>query len=329
MIVDCPMCGRAVRVPQTDGRVEPLPRPELDLRDARLQQALDELALIGAGPLRKSASGHAGTAEDHQPPGARPAEAPEPLPVPASAPVRTEPPAEEEQSLAEALAELAKLAPAKHPVAVAVQDEPGRPWKWIALLGLAAAMAFVAGFFAGRGTRPAVERSEDGVQKTPVAAADADPVEQRARAPAIRGRITWRTSEGDSRPDRGARVFVLPEAYTGEGRISVAALQSGPDSDSFKRALEQLRSLGGDLAAADEDGTFQAEVTLAGVYTLVAVSNYQPRAEDQQIEPGVQSVLERFFDRPSRVLGSTQYRAAQLRFAGDRSVLWDHSFERS
>lgn len=329
MIVDCPMCGRDVRVPHADGRVEPLPRPELDLRDARLQEALDELALIGAGPLRKSASGHADALETEQLTGRASVAAPEPVPAPAAVPVRTGPTAEEEQSLTEALAHLTKLAPVQQPVSVTVEDEPARPWKWVVLSGLAAAMAFAAGFLAGRGAQPTEERTDVGSGHSTAAVADRGDVAKEDLAPAIRGRITWRTAEGDSRPDRGARVFVLPETYAGESRISVSALQSEPGSDSFKNALEELRVLGGNLAVVNDDGTFEAEVASAGVYTIIAISNYQPGAEGQEIDPGVQAVLERFFDRPARVLGGTQHRAAQLRYSGDGSVLWDHSFERS
>ena len=329
MIVDCPTCGRAVRVPHADGRVEPLPSPELDVHDARLRQALDEVALIGAGPLRQSASGQADLVVGDSAAGSLPVDAPELTPAPVAVPVRTEPLSDEERSLAEALAELAKLAPARPPVGVTVEEEPPSLWKWIALLGLAAAMAFVAGYLAGRGARPADERSEHDARKTPLAAAKAEPVEPRDDTPAIRGRITWRTSEGDSRPDRGARVFVLPEAPTGEARLSVSALLDDPDSASFRSAVEELRSLGGDLVIVNEQGTFEVQVAAAGVYTILAVSNYQPRAREQEIEPGVQSLLERFFDRPRRVLGSTRYRAAQLRYPGDKSMLWDHSFERS
>ena len=46
-IVDCPTCGRALRVPELDGSIEPIPQPALNLRDSRLIKALDELASIG------------------------------------------------------------------------------------------------------------------------------------------------------------------------------------------------------------------------------------------------------------------------------------------
>lgn len=47
-VVDCPTCGLSVRVPGLDGQIAPIPQPKLDLKDAELTNALDELAAIGA-----------------------------------------------------------------------------------------------------------------------------------------------------------------------------------------------------------------------------------------------------------------------------------------
>ena len=46
-VVDCPTCGRTIRVPELDGTVKPLPEPGLKFDDTRLKNALDEIALIG------------------------------------------------------------------------------------------------------------------------------------------------------------------------------------------------------------------------------------------------------------------------------------------
>jgi len=46
-VVDCPTCGRTIRIPELDGTVRPLPKPSLDLQDSSLARALDELASIG------------------------------------------------------------------------------------------------------------------------------------------------------------------------------------------------------------------------------------------------------------------------------------------
>lgn len=49
-IVDCPTCGRTIRVPELDGTVKPLPEPGLKFDDTRLKNALDEIAMIGDRP---------------------------------------------------------------------------------------------------------------------------------------------------------------------------------------------------------------------------------------------------------------------------------------
>ncbi len=46
-VVDCPTCGRTIRVPELDGTVKPLPEPGLRFDDTRLKNALDEIAQIG------------------------------------------------------------------------------------------------------------------------------------------------------------------------------------------------------------------------------------------------------------------------------------------
>lgn len=46
-IVDCPTCGRTLRVPRLDGKVVPLPQLKLDLKDSALAHAMDELAALG------------------------------------------------------------------------------------------------------------------------------------------------------------------------------------------------------------------------------------------------------------------------------------------
>lgn len=47
--MDCPSCGRTIRVPNPDGDVEPLPDLKLNLKDAKLATALDELVALGQG----------------------------------------------------------------------------------------------------------------------------------------------------------------------------------------------------------------------------------------------------------------------------------------
>ena len=79
-IVDCPTCGRAVRVPELDGQVKPVPPPELNLQDSKLSQALDELAMIGQeSPDEEPADAPQHSSQKHDV--IEPAVVPEPVPV--------------------------------------------------------------------------------------------------------------------------------------------------------------------------------------------------------------------------------------------------------
>lgn len=50
-VVDCPTCGRTIRVPDLDGTIRPLPKPGLDMQDSSLAKALNEIAAIGGEPV--------------------------------------------------------------------------------------------------------------------------------------------------------------------------------------------------------------------------------------------------------------------------------------
>ena len=54
-LVDCPTCGRTLRVPNQDGTVDPPPAVGLDLADDGLRRALDELAQLGQEKEQPSA----------------------------------------------------------------------------------------------------------------------------------------------------------------------------------------------------------------------------------------------------------------------------------
>tara|TARA_R110002095_G_scaffold101086_1_gene88848 strand:+ start:2278 stop:2934 length:657 start_codon:yes stop_codon:yes gene_type:complete len=66
-VVDCPTCGLSVRVPGLDGQIAPIPQPRLDLKDADLTNALDELAGIGANVTIEKKQSSVQESELHSP----------------------------------------------------------------------------------------------------------------------------------------------------------------------------------------------------------------------------------------------------------------------
>lgn len=67
--MDCPTCGRSIRVPGLDGRIAPLPerKPSIELEDPSLVQALDELVSLGSGEFTNPPSLDQSPAEQIEP----------------------------------------------------------------------------------------------------------------------------------------------------------------------------------------------------------------------------------------------------------------------
>ncbi len=364
-LVDCPTCGRMVRVPQLDGRVDPLPEPELDLEDSELAQALDELAMIGQEP-----------ADDAEPP-LEPDKAPQaadvieptplPEPVPIEPPLPAEPVAKPElpppppgtaagdaaqpqnaavglafttASVEGELAGLAALSPGEVHARPARDSAGLRRWRSVfsttvlLTIGCIGVVMFGLGYLAGRAgnsgkSLPALQsdgrrqaNSENG--NTPLAN-----FSNSARLPAVTGRISFKNGSGDSRPDRGARVIVFPQKREGEAKLSIVGFRAGDSPADSRLAAASLQALGGGLAVVDEEGNFEIALPGAGLYHILVLSHYQPRDEEQPLEPPLESLLESYFDRPEQLLGRVSHHFSQVRYKGEGTEIWDHSFERA
>src|SRR5690606_22561178 len=74
------------------------------------------------------------------------------------------------------------------------------------------------------------------------------------RPAALTGRITYVSEAGDTRPDDGARVIVLPTQRRGTIKFDAAGFMAGSGEVDVAVATAALRALGGDLAIADEKG---------------------------------------------------------------------------
>lgn len=346
-LVDCPTCGRTLRVPRPDGQTEPVPQPKLNLQDAGLTQALDELARIGTVSTEEHASAQDSDQQIHV---LEPAPLPEPIPI--------QPPLPPEPAPRTAPRPRSTTAPSADPDAPVgsgfdiVTDRPAlrsartsgrrgsqRPDWWslfprpviLALCGTAVT-ALLLGYFVGR-SRPAAQvatSNHSAANGRNIAANEAHgaaPAESRAAA--VKGRITYKTESGLSRPDRGARVIVFPNKREGEAKLPVAGCRPGDSTSDFQVSAAALRALGGNMAVADDDGHFALTLPQAGNYHVLVLSHYQKRGDEQPPEPALTTLLESYFDRPEQLLGQFAYHFGQIRYKGEGTEIWDHSFEGS
>jgi len=348
-IVDCPTCGRSVRVPRLDGKVEPLPAPAMDMDDSSLVDALDALAGIGHQPPSSDedavADGDAGAAGD-QPTVIEVAESvavPIELP-PTSNPevieLHTEtvelPPAPQDTALESVesmraatpqagapgfeatIAELAEMAPP--PPSPTAGSAHTRRW-YLAIVAVGIAM-FAAGYF----LRPDVGDAVPAERLPAESAAAIAPPPSADGTPAMRGRITYQAADGQRQPDRGARILVFAQEHPGVVTVSAIGLRSPVDGPDFRLTHAGWKSLGGDLAVADSAGEFQVQLPGPGQYPVLVISHFVSRPSDGNIPQDLEQLLRQYVDRPDQLLGRLQYHFETVRYQGSGTLAWDHTF---
>jgi hypothetical protein len=367
-IVDCPTCGRSIRVPMLDGTLQPLPEPELNLQDAQLARALDELARLSIGesePVSKSAASDIDVEDEVE--NEIPQPIPEPIPIEVPLPPtpiainpplqtdnepRTPPPelsSQERVSAAKsselnALSELAALAlpdnismpaerltPSNLIEANSIETRPSaslpaplppaRQHRMpIPAVSLLIALVFVAGMLFERFVNVLEGLSSKSAETPAVETGVAEPevVSQ------VTGRITYKSPDGTSLPDRGARIIAFPNHRDGEVRLSVVGFRPADSEADVRIAVAALEALGGAQASADDAGQFRLNIP-AGSYQLLILSHFQSRDEGQPIDPDLQKLLAAYFDKPQDLLGRVKYEFAPLRVKGTGDVR-DHSF---
>jgi hypothetical protein len=331
-VVDCPSCGRSIRVPNLDGTVAPLPKPAIDLNDDSLATALDQLAALehdvetvaSAAPIRNDLQPvmrSAPVAPVAVPQTVTLEASPSDAAVPSSS-SSTRPWIEVEEQLAS----LASGAP-RH-------SAPGAP------TGLNRRDALVAGataitigpvmWWLGGRSNNSKTSADDLKQAAAAPGAPEKPAAPAAiaeAAPALTGRITYVTADGESRPDAGARILLLPELRPGSTLLSVDGFRANAAAADVQLAQDALKLLGGAFTSADEQGRYGADLSSSGVYEILIVSNYQSRPAGPLPEDLLKA-LSRFFDRPQQLVGQTAYEFTHIRFTGRESSVRDQVFQR-
>jgi hypothetical protein len=359
-LVDCPTCGRTIRVPDPEGKVQPLPELKLNFKDSKLATALEELASLGRDDAALAEPEFVVELSDKPPAPTIPSDvaalpmAPPPKPVP----IRVEPvqapkpiPIEVHESHKPApvasmqeLSALASLPTARDPATeqpvVDMEIPLGRQATGqmafkragTSRIVIAVLIGFIVGFGAGRWGRTAVKDSNGPGGKPPI---DQNATNDRSagipKSVAVRGRITFQTESGERRPDRGSRVLLLPAKRSGTTKLFISGFRATDadtqaDADS-KLAATCLRALGGDVATVDETGNFESTALPPGTYHILALSHFQARNDRAPIEPEVKGLLECYFDKPDQLLGKCRYRLDTVKVSGNEPAPWDHSFE--
>jgi len=204
----------------------------------------------------------------------------------------------------------------------------------IPVVSLIALLAFGLGFYAG--TWRESKNSTESHQQTVTPDNPSLPLANEQTAPndeenifsaAIKGRITYRTTEGSTRPDDGAVVIFLPAYRKSSVRLPIVGFRPADSAEDRNVALAGIRALGGDLVKVGEDGLYESELSQAGEYHVLVLSRHTKRPEESVIPSTDRSALGEFFDRPQQLLGELAYQFGTLNYRGDETEIWDHAFE--
>lgn len=324
-IVDCPTCGRSIRVPGTDGIAAPLPTPELDRDDAHLARALDELAALVEAPLNRPAMA---VVEDFTEDTEIPQPLPEPEPVELPMPIRIAPvtvlePISSPTTIADegagrtALETLIPTVTAtSNPIPVVSTLSP----RWMLTAALIHTATLLGGivigwkFFEAPSTTP--------VNLPPATAHE--PVAH-VQPTDIEGRVTYRTSDEEIRADEGALVVLLRDDWSGRLRLPPTGLRPGDDVADQAAALVAAGAFGG-AARTDGAGRYRLPVSQPGRYRVVIISRFAERPEAEPLADETQSTLATFLADPAATVGLRAVYVTQVTVKADQTTALDHGF---
>ena len=277
-VVDCPQCGRDLRVPELDGRTRRMPDAGTATRtDSALMSALSELSVldqsddspVALATPQTAAADRSVVAEASQ----QVEVSVEPLPVPdpveldaaGESPVVDALPAvipEYDGSTVASLAELATLHPHQSEVAVSdslldemrsVSHPVGVSIASVIAGTLLLLMGLVTGWYFGR-ARDRADLTVPVARQPHGAAADVSgpPPAVAADTMIVSGRVQYPESSGQMVPDSGATIIVLPGQRNGSVRLNARSLQLPADHPDHRATLAALATYGGALTLADD-----------------------------------------------------------------------------
>lgn len=311
-VVDCPACGRSLRVPAHDGDAE---QPEPVVRtapDGGLLNALRQLADLDSVENQEPAMVPEYSETPGEPP-ATSAVSPSPLPV--------------DSTETSSMAGLGRQ-----------RDVSGRwPVRFRALISLVVLIVGVAAFCIGYRTgqsgasrittsEPSADERSGGNSGAQVDGERMKGAGQNAAGPLAeigekhrtewmcRGRVSWVDGAGRVYPDAGALVLLLPIRNPSNFRLDARPLRDLDSTPSREAVSAALSVLGASFTRTNPDGEFMLRRFVADPCRLVVVSRHVRISEDRPLSSDLLNRLRLWFDSPEQLTGRLQ--AQEISVAG-------------
>ena len=342
-LVDCPRCGRMLRVPGEPATVAPAAAK--DRHEDSLASALSELSALAEGRL---------PGELPAPPEVEPVIHAAPVENIAATPVKIEavqapvtevpvPLAEdfgtpiddghvdEKLTTGDGLAELAAISGQRTTgeISPALLDEMRSVSRGtsqtvatlvggLCLLLLGGASGWYLAQSDNRASLPFFSPTT-ARQSAPEVESSPNPPAANEAERVITGSVSFSTESVQSQPDAGAMILILPVKHPGTLILNSQSLIRGADHADFKATAAALASLGGRIVRAADDGSFATSIAPESDFIAIAISQHVARSDDLPVAAEISSVLKTWFDSPSRLAGRRAATASPL--AADTSDL--------
>lgn len=340
--VDCPQCGRSLKVPGSKGQDLVSDSPAETTHDEDLMSALNELTMLGMGndgdrPVSSQFSAGIRAFDDSSvimegkdvpEERARQRDFTGRSPEPAPTDGRDNPSVDSN----EALQDLAAWA-GNEPVAVksglpaatistdllTEMRQASYPASWLATAIAAVLLIAISGaagwWLARSGTLDSwISKPSDGGGSTD--AASPDETEAEAHIPAgivadpkqwvisAAGQARYVDQSGQNRADGKASIYLLPATREGNLKVHARSFQRAP-ADADRRFSEAaLQALGGMRVEADSEGRFEiGTAARSDSYQLIVVSRNHERPDNVLADSDITNTLMPWFDSTVHILG--------------------------
>lgn len=141
----------------------------------------------------------------------------------------------------------------------------------------------------------------------------------------ITGRLQFQSIRGGMSVDSEAVVIVLPVGRQPDEKLSPEAVR--PDAvvpDAQHPTVLGIRSIGGDFARTESNGSFSIEVPKAGEYYVLFMSAHIRRSDDVPPTTIEIAQIARYFKQADMLLGANAYRWSKEVIQGDAKL--EHTF---
>jgi hypothetical protein len=321
-VVDCPRCGRSLRVPELDGRTRRLPDPQSVVQsDSTLLSALTELSVLDQDALESASEGPeqaAGQGTSEVAGGVvslEPTAVSEPIEVEIShaAAPKVSFESDEPVAIAESLSELVALeqpspgGQVSEDVLRDMREASRGPHRMTLLLTTGMAMLLLGvclGWWIAHQKFDSVDSVDAPADELAVPeAGTAIKVRPAGDAVTVQGTVEYQDASGRILPDAGATVLLLPIDRQGTIKLNARSLKRPVENPDLVATVAALSALGGDIGLADDAGAYQLTSAQSADCILIVVSQHLERPDDVPPAPSLVKIIESWFDSANHLFG--------------------------